>query len=143
MAFKMGLPDGLTVTVDNNCLYKFTGPGGDPIINTKKSLISYFGFNLELKVKTLSIAMTNDGDPKWRTSGNIYLGVRLLFSPNNGEVNLTNAEELCQLGFQKMIKIRMENFEKKDNNNPNNFPIISLRDIVKKHNLTHSLNAPK
>ena len=71
-----------------NCMYKFTGPGGDPIINTKKSLISYFGFNPELKFKTLPIPMTNDGDPKWRTSDNFYLGVRLLFSPNNSEENI-------------------------------------------------------
>ena len=35
------------------------------------------------------------------------------------------------------------NLEKKDNNNPNNSPTMSLRDIVKKHNLSFSPNAPK
>jgi len=35
------------------------------------------------------------------------------------------------------------NLEKKDNDNPNNSPTISLRDIVKKHNLSLSPNAPK
>ena len=35
------------------------------------------------------------------------------------------------------------NIGKKDNSNPNNSPAISLRDIVKKHNLSLSPNAPK
>ena len=35
------------------------------------------------------------------------------------------------------------NLEKKDNNNPNNSPTISLRDIVKKHKLSLSPNDPK
>ena len=88
MASKMGLPDGWTTTVEKNGTYKFTGPDGDPIIKSKRSLISYFGFNPELKLKTLPIPITHDGDPKWRTSDNFYLGVRLLFSPNNSEENI-------------------------------------------------------
>ena len=35
------------------------------------------------------------------------------------------------------------NIEKKYNSNPNNSSAISLRDIVKKHNLSLSPNAPK
>ena len=104
MTSKMGLPDGWTTTVEKHGAYKFTGPDGDPIIKSKRSLISYFGFNPELKVKTLPIAMTNDGDPKWRTSDNIYLGVRLIFSPNNGEVNFNECRGTVSAWISKNDK---------------------------------------
>ena len=68
------------------------------------------------------------------------------------QVNRNNKKEkkfkFCyDTKYKEVLKLatncHKHNLEKKDNNNPKNSPTMSLRDIVKKHNLSLSPNAPK